>query len=329
VHRVLVIGDELHGRELVSRLKAEPAAGFVPVAACLAGASARWDSSVVGVPVLGTPADAASAAATVTADVVAVAAGPAVTARLVRDLAWSLEGTGVDLVVSPALTDVAGPRIDVRPVAGLPLLYVDEPRLPAGRNVVKTVMDLVGATVGLLLLSPLLLAIGLLIRLTSPGPVLFRQNRVGLHGEQFRVLKFRTMYQDAEARLVDLRVRNEADGLLFKIKDDPRVTPLGRWLRGLSLDELPQLGNVLLGQMSLVGPRPLPVLDSDVTGDARRRLLVRPGITGLWQVSGRSDVTWEEAVRLDLHYVANWSVSLDLLILLRTVAVVLRRRGAY
>ena len=332
LHRVLVVGGRAESAQLVDRLKQEPAAGFRPVAVCLppgrpAAGGARTGPPVHGVPVLGIPAEAAAVAAAVQADVVAVAPGPSIGAAAVRDLAWSLEGSGVDLVVSPTLTDVAGPRIEMRPVSGLPLLYVDEPRLPAGRHLVKTVIDFVGAGVGLLLLAPFLLVIALAIRLSSPGPALFRQARIGRGGQTFQVLKFRTMYCDAEARLGELR--NDADGLLFKVRDDPRITPFGRWLRRTSIDELPQLGNVLLGQMSLVGPRPLPVRDCDVIGHARRRLLVRPGITGLWQVSGRSDVTWEEAVRLDLNYVENWSVSLDLLILLRTVNVVLRRRGAY
>jgi lipopolysaccharide/colanic/teichoic acid biosynthesis glycosyltransferase len=182
---------------------------------------------------------------------------------------------------------------------------------------------------GLFVLSPVLLAIGLTIRLTDNGPALYRQTRIGQAGREFRVFKFRTMYTDADHRLAELLDRNEGDGLLFKIKDDPRVTPVGRWLRRVSLDELPQLLNVLLGHMSLVGPRPLPVMDTAFQGHVRRRLLVKPGITGLWQISGRSNVSWDEAVRLDLHYVENWSIALDLTILAKTVAAVARRDGAY
>jgi len=224
---------------------------------------------------------------------------------------------------------VAGPRVSVRPVAGLPLLHVDEPEFTGGKRLAKAVTDRVLAAVALLALAPVLLPVAALVRLTSPGPALFRQVRIGREGREFRVVKFRTMYVDAEARLAELSGRNETDGLLFKIADDPRVTPLGRWLRRTSVDALPQLLNILRGDMSLVGPRPLPVKDSDFTGDVRRRLLVRLGITGLWQVNGRSSLSWEDAVRLDLYYVENWSIALDLAILLRTAGAVLRGTGAY
>jgi exopolysaccharide biosynthesis polyprenyl glycosylphosphotransferase len=235
----------------------------------------------------------------------------------------------VDVVVAPAVADVAGPRISVRPVAGLPLLHVDQPEFAGGRRVAKSVLDRIVACGLLVGLLPVLLLAALAIRLTSAGPVLFRQTRIGRGGQEFRVVKFRTMHRGAEHRLAELAGSNETDGLLFKIHDDPRVTPVGRFLRRTSLDELPQLLNVLRGDMSLVGPRPLPVKDADFTGDVRRRLLVRPGITGLWQVTGRSRLSWEDSVRLDLYYVENWSISLDLAILLRTVAAVVRGTGAY
>ncbi|HEY9475678.1 MAG TPA: sugar transferase [Mycobacteriales bacterium] len=206
--------------------------------------------------------------------------------------------------------------------------HVDPPEFTGGRWLAKGALDRTLAGLALLLLCPLLLAVVAAIRLSSTGPALFGQSRCGRGGERFRMYKFRTMYPDAEARLADLAHRNESDGLLFKIRDDPRVTPLGRLLRRTSIDELPQLLNVLRGQMSLVGPRPLPVVDSDLTGDARMRLLVRPGITGLWQVSGRSRLSWPETVRLDLYYVQNWSIGLDLLILLRTAGAVFRGTGA-
>ncbi|WP_091091090.1 sugar transferase [Micromonospora nigra] len=263
------------------------------------------------------------------ADTIAVCGPASLESYELRKLAWQLEGTGLDLVVVPQVTDVTGPRIHVRPIEGLPLLNVEEPTISGLSLLAKSLLDRVTALVGLVLLSPVLLGIALAIKVTDPGPVLFRQSRIGHQGRAFKVWKFRTMYTDAEQRLEALRDRNESDGLLFKIKDDPRVTPIGRHLRGLSLDELPQLVNVLLGQMSLVGPRPLPTEDDDYRGDVRRRLLVRPGITGLWQISGRSDLTWEDAVRLDLHYVDNWSLVYDLGILWRTVSVVLARRGAY
>ncbi|HMB05255.1 MAG TPA: sugar transferase [Isosphaeraceae bacterium] len=202
------------------------------------------------------------------------------------------------------------------------------------RSSVKRTIDLVGAAFGLLMLAPLLALIALIIRLDSPGPVLFRQRRQGLDGEIFCLLKFRTMHHDAEDRLKELEVHNEsAGGVLFKMRQDPRVTPLGRFLRRTSLDELPQLWNVLRGEMSLVGPRPLQLRDSallrkmDPAGYLRR-MSVLPGLTGLWQVGGRSNLDSAGMVRLDLDYVANWSLGLDLRILCRTAIVVLTGRGA-
>jgi exopolysaccharide biosynthesis polyprenyl glycosylphosphotransferase len=313
LHRVLAIGDSTQVTHLSAQLLREPHAGFTVVAS----AAPSDDGDVL------------AAIRAAGADTVAVTGSAGMTPMRLRTLAWQLENTGVTLVVAPSLTDVAGPRITVRPVGGLPLLYVDEPQFRGPCRLVKNTIDRLGAAIGLLLFSPLLLAIAAAIRLTSPGPALFRQRRIGEDGREFQVVKFRTMYADAEQRLADLVDRNEGDGLLFKIRDDPRVTRLGRVLRRFSIDEFPQLLNVIRGDMSIVGPRPLPVADSDFQGHARRRLLVKPGITGLWQVSGRSDLSWEDAVRLDLYYVENWSITLDLLILLRTVKVVFGRLGAY
>ncbi|MGH3365586.1 MAG: sugar transferase, partial [Nocardioidaceae bacterium] len=254
---------------------------------------------------------------------------PEMTQPRLREISWLLEGTGVQLIVEPRFTDIAGPRITVAPLGGLPLLHVDEPEFTGWRRFVKDGIDRAVAALGLIALSPVLVLIAIAVRRTSPGPALFRQRRAGSYGQEFRVVKFRTMYRDAEARLAELQAQNDGDGLLFKIKDDPRITPVGRFLRRTSLDELPQLINVLRGEMSLVGPRPLPVDDEEFKGHERRRMLVRPGITGLWQVSGRSDTSWEDAVRLDLYYVENWSITLDLMILARTFAVVARGGGAY
>lgn len=328
MHRTVVVaGDRGSAVELSARLVRERAAGFDVVGLCLPADGPRRVGPG-GPPVLGTLDNVPAVARACGADTVAVAS-PHVGADVVRTIAWGLEGSGVDLVVAPAVGAVAGPRISVRPVAGLPLLHVDEPEFTGGRRLAKNLLDRVVAAFGLLLLAPLLGVVALAVRLSSPGPALFRQRRIGRGGTEFHVVKFRTMYQDAEQRLATLTDRNESDGLLFKIRDDPRVTPLGALLRRTSLDELPQLINVLRGEMSLVGPRPLPVKDSDFRGEARRRLLVKPGITGLWQVSGRSELSWEDAVRLDLYYVENWSISLDLAILLRTVGAVVRGTGAY
>lgn len=223
----------------------------------------------------------------------------------------------------------ACPRRRLRGPGGLTLLHLEEPAFRGSKKYQKAALDYSASAILLLLLSPVLAAIALAVTTTSPGPVIFRQARAGLNGDTFAVTEFRTMYLDAEGRLSDLLEKNETDGLLFKIEDDPRITPVGRWLRRFSLDELPQLWNVLRGDMSLVGPRPLPVDGEAFSGNERRRLLVKPGMTGLGQVSGRSELSWDETVRLDLYYVDNWSPSLDILILFRTLKAVLRRDGAY
>jgi exopolysaccharide biosynthesis polyprenyl glycosylphosphotransferase len=237
----------------------------------------------------------------------------------------------VELLVAPGLTEVAGPRLHMRPFIGLPLVHVEEPEFRGPKRLVKEVLDRLGAAALVLLVLPVLLAIAVAVRVDTPGPVFFRQQRIGKTGRPFTMLKFRSMVVDAEARRAELAARNQnADGLLFKVADDPRVTRVGRLLRRLSLDELPQLLNVLGGSMSLVGPRPpLPSEVARYDDDVRRRLLVKPGLTGLWQISGRSDLTWEEAVRLDLRYVENWSLALDLSILWRTFSAVLHADGAY
>jgi exopolysaccharide biosynthesis polyprenyl glycosylphosphotransferase len=280
--------------------------------------------------VYGTFDDVAEAVEAAGADTVIVLSCPELDGHVLRRLAWRLERDDIDLIVASALIDVAGDRTTIRPVDGLPMLHVEHPRLEGGARVIKEIVDRLGAALLLLMLSPLLLMLAAWIRFGSRGPVLFTQVRVGRDGGHFKIFKFRSMYLNAEQRLAELRHLNENDGVLFKIRNDPRVTPAGRWLRKLSLDELPQLINVLKGDMSLVGPRPpLPEEVAAYPDDVRRRLAVKPGMTGLWQVSGRSDLPWEEAVRLDLRYVENWSLTLDLVILLRTVAAVIRSSGAY
>jgi exopolysaccharide biosynthesis polyprenyl glycosylphosphotransferase len=249
----------------------------------------------------------------------------AVSNRLVRDLVHD----GIHVELSSTLRDVAAERLTIRPLGRYPMVYV-EPRRPVGwRSATKRAFDIVLATIGLLFVAPIALAIAVAIRLGG-GPVLFRQERVGRNGQPFKVLKFRTMVVDAEELIIDLRDRNEADGPLFKLRNDPRVTRVGRILRKASLDELPQLLNVLRGEMSLVGPR--PALPSELVGwdtDLHARLRVKPGITGMWQVSGRSDTDFESYSRLDLYYVDNWSLLTDLAILAKTVPTVLFGSGAY
>jgi exopolysaccharide biosynthesis polyprenyl glycosylphosphotransferase len=327
-HRMLLLGTLPDTMEVYTAVTRNPAAGMMPVAINLIEGYTDAPSQRAPVPVHA-GRDTVALVAEVGADTVAVCGSASAEPGELRRLAWQLEGTGVDLVVAPQLTDIAGPRVHIRPVEGLPLLHVEEPTLSGVAWLVKNAMDRIVAFCGLLLLLPLFGLVAIAVRASDPGPVFFRQPRVGREGKTFRVWKFRTMYIDAEERLASLVDQNESDGLLFKIRNDPRVFPIGRWLRASSLDELPQLINVLLGEMSLVGPRPLPAEDGDFLGDVRRRLLVRPGITGLWQVSGRSDLSWDDAVRLDLYYVDNWSLAFDLTIMWRTVGVVLRTKGAY
>ena len=325
--RVVVVGHELAVIHTTRQLRRERYHGLKVVGACL---PPGHDGGDVGITIYGSFDDVANAVIAANADTVVVLSCPELDGHALRRLAWQLERDDIDLIVASSLIDVAGDRTTIRPVDGLPMLHVDHPRLTGGPRIVKEIFDRIGAVILLATFSPLLLLIALLIKRTSPGPVLFRQVRVGRNGREFIIYKFRTMYLDAEARLADLRHLNEHDGVLFKMRNDPRVTRIGRWLRRLSLDELPQLFNVVLGHMSLVGPRPpLPEEVAAYPDDARRRLAVKPGITGLWQVSGRSDLPWEEAVRLDLRYVENWTLSLDLVILLRTLTAVSRGSGAY
>jgi exopolysaccharide biosynthesis polyprenyl glycosylphosphotransferase len=334
---VILVGHELAVVATNRQLRRERYHGFDVVGACLpphwpgAGPDAGWHDGQIGdLPVYGTFDAVAHAVQTARADTVVVLSCPELDGDALRRLAWTLERDDIDLIVASALVDVAGARTTIRPVDGLPMLHVEHPRLSGSRRLVKTAFDRTGAGILVLLAAPLLATVALLVRLDSPGPVMFRQVRVGKDGREFVMVKFRTMHVDAERRLAELRHLNEHDGVLFKMREDPRVTRVGRWLRRLSLDELPQLFNVVRGDMSLVGPRPpLPEEVAAYPDDARRRLAVKPGMTGLWQVSGRADLPWEEAVRLDLRYVENWSLSLDLVILLRTVTAVCRGAGAY
>ena len=330
MQRAVAVGHSQDVANLVNELRREPFHGLTVIAACLAGPGPFRPDEVAGVPVLGGLKDVVAAVREADADTVAVLACPELNGVRLRRLAWALEKTNTDLCLAPALLDVAGPRTNVRAAAGLPLLYVDHPDLSGLRQVIKGVFDKVAAASALLLLSPLLLAIGLAIRLEDGGPAFFRQVRVGRDGKPFRLYKFRTMVVEAEQQKLALAEHNEGTGVLFKIRNDPRITRTGSRLRRWSLDELPQLINVLLGQMSLVGPRPALPEEAAKYGDyVRRRLAVRPGMTGLWQIHGRSDLPWEEAVRLDLRYVENWSLALDLLILWKTWPAVARGRGAY
>ncbi|MEO3869618.1 sugar transferase [Nonomuraea sp. B12E4] len=328
MREVIAVGHRESILDLVMQFRRQPYHGMRVVGACLPDATV--DVDLDGIPVLGSFGDVASVVESERADAVAVLACPELDGAALRRLAWSLESARTDLFVAPALLDVAGPRISIRPVAGMPLLHVEHPEFDGARQVVKAGFDRLGAALALLLLALPLLGLALVIRLTSPGPAFFYQTRVGKGGKNFRLVKFRTMVADAEQLKGTLADANEFDGVLFKIRNDPRITRVGAKLRRYSLDELPQLLNVIRGEMSLVGPRPpLPDEVDQYGADVRRRLVVKPGMTGLWQVSGRSDLTWEESVRLDLRYVENWSLILDLQILWKTWSVVTRGEGAY
>ncbi|KJL40335.1 sugar transferase [Microbacterium trichothecenolyticum] len=248
----------------------------------------------------------------------------------IKSLGWALENSKTELILVSRLTDVAGPRIHLRPVAGLPMVHVQLPQYSGFAHSLKRIFDVVATAAGLIVLAPALAVIAVLIRTRDGGPALFRQERVGVGGTTFTMYKFRSMVVDAEAQLARLESLSDGNGVLFKMRDDPRVTPVGRFLRRFSLDELPQLWNVLRGDMSLVGPRPpLPSEVREYAGHETRRLLSKPGLTGLWQVSGRSDLSWEESVRIDLYYVENWSFTGDLILILRTVIQMFKHDGAY
>lgn len=332
--RLLLLGGPSAVAHLAASLERAKHAGYLPVAAYTPGAH---DGQVVepdsGLRVLGYKPETASILAAIDAceaDAVAVSAGVQLHPQTLRHLGWELASRNIGLIMAPALTDIAGPRIHTQQVAGLPLIHVTTPTLEGGQRVAKRLFDVVVSAVMIVLSSPVMVILALLVKLDSTGPVLFRQERVGMGGGHFRMLKFRSMVVDAEERLAQLAEQNQGHGVLFKLKNDPRVTNVGRFLRKFSLDELPQLFNIFAGSMSLVGPRPpLPSEVEAYEHDVRRRLLVKPGLTGLWQVSGRSNLSWQDSVRLDLYYVENWSLAGDLIILLRTIRAVFRGTGAY
>lgn len=330
LHSVVAVGHAPAVANLITELHRDTYHGLSVVAVCVAGAEAG--DELAGVEVIGGLEldDVMAAVEKFSADTVAVLSCPEIDGIKLRGLAWELEKTGTDLCLSPALVDVAGPRTKVRPTAGLTLLHVDHPQLGGFRQVIKDIFDRCAAAMALFLLCPLMVTLATAIWLSDGGPALFKQVRIGKDGRVFRIYKFRTMVVDAEQRRAQLIANNDLDGILFKLRKDPRVTALGAHLRRWSFDELPQLFNVVLGDMSLVGPRPaLPDEAAKYAQHVRRRLVVKPGLTGLWQVNGRSNLSWEESVRLDLRYVENWSFALDLQILWKTISVLLHGSGAY
>lgn len=332
VDPVLIIGAPQEVRYVAARVSRHPAAGYRVAGVATGGEHTdRFElSDGESVPDVGSMEGALVSAESLGASGIIVAGQSRVDRGSLRELSWSLEGSGVSLALASRMTDVAGPRIHWRPIEGLPLMSVEMPRYSGLRFAVKRVFDLVASLVGLLILAPVLLAVAVIVKLDSPGPVFFRQTRVGVNGTEFKMVKFRSMVVDAEDRLAELQHHNEGHGALFKLRNDPRITRAGSFLRKYSLDELPQLFNVVAGEMSLVGPRPpLPAEVQSYEAHVMRRLNVKPGITGPWQVGGRSNLSWEETVRKDLYYVENWSLAGDILILIKTVRAVLMRDGAY
>lgn len=332
--RLLLLGGPSAVAHLARSLRTAKHAGYLPVAVYTPNTSEVPSvEPESGLPVVGNSPDAESIVAAIRvcrADAVAVSAGVQLHPQTLRHLGWELASQNIGLIMAPALTDIAGPRIHTQQVAGLPLIHVTTPTLEGGQRVAKRLFDVVVSALLILVSLPVMAIVAILIKVQDGGPILFSQRRVGIEGAQFQMFKFRSMVVDAEERLDSLRVSNEASGLLFKMKADPRVTSIGRVLRKFSLDELPQLFNVFLGSMSLVGPRPpLPSEVEAYEQDVRRRLLVKPGLTGLWQVSGRSNLSWQDSVRLDLYYVENWSMAGDLLILMKTFRAVFQSAGAY
>lgn len=328
-HRVLIAGSPSHVDEIAGVLQRESWLGY-QVVGCLTPAHDLTEETRLGVPVLGNSDEATSVVLDSGADVVFFAGGALSSANQMRKVVWDLEHHDVQVVVAPSVTDISGERVRVRPVGGLPLIHIDPPAWSDASRWGKRTFDIVGSLGLILAFAPLMLLAAALITLNDRGPILFRQTRIGRDGVEFSCLKFRTMVTNAEELLAKLHAEQGYESGLFKMKDDPRITRPGKVLRRLSLDELPQLFNVIKGEMSLVGPRPpLPIEVANYEADTARRLHVRPGMTGLWQVSGRSDLSWSEAIRLDLYYVDNWSMVQDLSILVRTFGAVFSSRGAY
>ncbi|MCR2808905.1 MULTISPECIES: sugar transferase [unclassified Microbacterium] len=319
--RVLLVGSRESVAQIARELQRSSSAGYRVVGACVPSGKVAETIAGTDVPIMGNVNAIERAIAATGADTVAVTSTDDLPPNKVKQISWSLEAGRQHLVLAPSITDIAGPRIHTRPVSGLPLIHVETPRFSNGQRFVKRTVDLAAATLGVVVISPVLAFLAISVRLSGPGPILFRQTRVGLGGHEFRMLKFRSMVPNAEQLLEQLIPQNRDSGneVLFKMKNDPRVTRIGQFMRRYSLDELPQLFNVIGGTMSLVGPRPsLPTEVAQYADHVHRRFLAKPGITGLWQVSGRSSLSWEESVRLDLSYVENWSLLGDIVILLKT-----------
>lgn len=327
--RVLIAGSRSHVDEIAAVLGRETWLGYQVIGALTPEYDVTEETSS-GVPVIGNTTDVSDLVRVTNADVIFFAGGSVGASSQLRRTLWELERHHVQVVVAPSVTDISSERIAIRPVGGLPLIHVDPPTWSDASRWGKRVFDLLGSSLLIVAFAPLLAFAALQIKLHDRGPVFFRQTRIGKDREEFGCFKFRTMVVNAESMVAALREQQGQSALLFKMKEDPRITRPGKWLRRLSIDELPQLFNVWLGDMSLVGPRPQVAAEVALYDDSMtRRLHVRPGMTGLWQVSGRNDLSPSEAIRLDLYYVDNWSMLQDLSILFRTVGAVVGSRGAY
>ncbi len=324
---MLVAGSPSHVDEIARVLRREKWLGYQIVGAVT---PAELEETPGGLPVLGRVCEVVDLVRDSEIDAVIFAEGSFPDSQHFKRMAWELEEHDTQMIVVPALTDISSERLNPRPVAGLPLVHVERPQAMEASRWIKRLFDLVGSGLLLLVAAPIIAAVAIAIKFEDRGPVFFKQVRVGRRGEEFECLKIRSMVVDAEARKAALAAQDQGNGVLFKMARDPRITRVGQFIRRFSIDELPQLWNVWRGDMSLVGPRPaLPIEVAQYDRDAVRRLDVRPGLTGLWQVSGRSDLPWDETVRLDVYYVDNWSVMQDLSILMRTAGAVLGSRGAY
>ena len=329
IYRTLIVGDRAKSAHVAQQIMRDRFVGFG-----LVGAVTSRGSHTELAPGLDVVASYDELLGTIDAmkiDAVIMTSADAINPTRKREIGWELESRKVDLVVASALTDIAGPRIHIRQVADMPLIHVDYPSFTGRKYFSKRMFDLISSSLLILLLSPLMLVVAVAVKTTSRGPIFYNQERVGLRGKHFPMFKFRSMVQNADDQLQSLLdQQGTADKPLHKVENDRRITRFGRFIRRYSLDELPQLFNVFIGTMSLVGPR--PQRDAEVElyqGYDHRRLLVKPGITGLWQVSGRSSLEWEDAIRLDLYYVENWSMTGDLILLLRTVRAVISAQGAH
>ncbi|MGM7669393.1 sugar transferase [Microbacterium sp. A93] len=332
---VVVVGQPADVQYVLRQIEKKSGAAYRAVGVVLDGSVTAEDETAVStashhVPSFVGTHQVLSAVSRLRADAVIVAGPLPGGNQTIRDLGWSLEESRTEIILVSSLTNVAGPRISVRPVEGLPLMHVEQPTFDGGRHLLKRTMDIIVSALTLLVLLPLFGVLAVLIRRDSEGGVFFSQTRTGRRGAPFQMHKFRTMRASAEQEKAALVAANEGAGPLFKLKDDPRVTRIGTFLRHHSLDELPQFWNVLKGEMSLVGPRPpLPDEVAGYAGHEGRRLFIKPGLTGLWQINGRSNLGWDESVRLDLYYVENWSVTGDLQIMWRTFKVMIQPEGAY